>query len=59
MVGEAMNGLWRSHVEHAIDLLNQAQVAANTPLKTLQYLYEAIVSITRAINELERPEKDD
>lgn len=48
--------LWRSHVEHAVDLLNQAQVAANTPLRTLQHLYDAIVSITRAINELERPE---
>lgn len=47
---------WREYVEHSRDLLGQAQVAANTPRETLDYLYKAIVAVTQAICELEKPD---
>ena len=40
------------HIEKARELLDQADTAGNTP-RALTCLYEAIVYLTQAINELE------
>ena len=49
---------WREHAERARDLLGQAQVAANPPLKAVNNLYDALVSLVQAINELEQARRD-
>ena len=49
---------WREHAERARDLLGQAQVAANPPLKAVNHLYDALVSLVQAINELEQARRD-
>jgi hypothetical protein len=48
--------LWQSHLEHAEALLRLAQADGPVPAKRLDCLYEAMVAITRAINELEGKE---
>lgn len=50
---------WRSHVESAERLLGLAVARGDVPVKTLDCLYEAVVEITRAINELETSHDDD
>lgn len=40
------------HIEKARELLDQADAVGNTP-RALTCLYEAVVAITQAINELE------
>lgn len=43
-----------NHVDKARELLDQALLADDTP-RALACLYEAVVAITQAINELEKP----
>jgi hypothetical protein len=54
MVGEAMTiRLYKNHIEKAGELLVRAK---ECEVKASGYLYEAIVAITQAINELESAE---
>jgi hypothetical protein len=55
MVGETMK-YWRDHVDEAQILLGVVQEDGEVPAKKLDCLYEALVAITRAINELEGKE---
>lgn len=52
MVGETMIRMYQSHIREAEQLLACARVDDE---KALEYLYQAIVSITQAINQLEQP----
>jgi hypothetical protein len=47
---------WRDHVDDAQTLLNLAQARGAFPVKAQECLYEAMIAITRAINELEGKE---
>jgi len=51
--------LWRKHVENAHTLLALALERQAIPAKVPDVLYEAVVQITRAVMELERPEKEE
>jgi hypothetical protein len=47
---------WRDYVDQAQTLLGLVQEDGPVPAKRLDCLYEAMVAITRAINELEGQE---
>jgi len=47
---------WRDYVDQAQTLLGLVQEDGPVPAKKLDCLYEAMVAITRAINELEGQE---
>ncbi len=57
MVGETMNR-WLEHAERAARWLAEAQEYTDAPKKAANCLYEVIVSVTRAVMELEKSNPD-